>query len=323
VLNALQEDHADLQDKYDALSHTTSQKLATQTAELTAREHQVESLTAELREAHEAAASHSAEVLRLQSELDAHAATQADVSRHEAEEASWSVLRSELTRQAEHSRQLEAAHSRATAELSTLRERHTVIEVLREENRALERRAASADELRETVVRLEAEVEAARAEREAWCAVFFLCVLRFDANFVEAFRAKNAVPETPAATPVSITQSLSALRLEHAHLLEEHGADRAVLRQREAELAEVQARELDARATADAFLQASRAAEERATRAERTAALVAREVEFLKALNVCPRPPLEHFMVSFPSGMLIHPSRIGELRQRRSCAGLW
>ena len=43
-------------------------------------------------------------------------------------------------------------------------------------NRALERRAASADELRETVVRSEAEVEAARAEREAWCAVFFsLC----------------------------------------------------------------------------------------------------------------------------------------------------
>ena len=80
------------------------------------------------------------------------------------------MLRAELTRQAEHTRQLEAAHSRATAELSVLRERHTVIEVLREENRALERRAASADELRETVVRLEAEVEAARAEREAWCA---------------------------------------------------------------------------------------------------------------------------------------------------------
>ena len=138
----------------------------------------------------------------------------------------------------------------------------------------------------------------------------------FGANLVEAFRAKNAVPETAAATPVSITQSLSALRLEHAHLLEEHGADRAVLRQREAELAEVQTREVDARATADALLQATRAAEERATRAERTAALAEREVGFLKALNVC-------FVVSFPSGMLIHLPRIGELRQRRSCSGLW
>ena len=168
-MNALQEDHADLQDKYDALSHTTSQKLATQAAELARRSHQVESLTTELHEAHEAAASHSAEVLRLQSALDAHDTTQTDLTRHEAEEASWSVLRAELTRQAEHTRHLEAAHARATAELSALCERHTVIEVLCEENRALERRAASADELRETVVRLEAEVEAALAEREAWC----------------------------------------------------------------------------------------------------------------------------------------------------------
>ena len=53
--------------------------------------------------------------------------------------------------------------------MSALREPHSAIEVLREENRALERGAASADELRETVVRLEAEVEAVRAEREAWC----------------------------------------------------------------------------------------------------------------------------------------------------------
>jgi mitotic spindle assembly checkpoint protein MAD1 len=108
---------------------------------------------------------------------------------------------------------------------------------------------------------------------------------------VGAFRARNAAPETPAATPVSITQSLSALRLEHGHLLEEHGADRAALRQCEAELADVQAREVDARATADALLQATRATEDHATRAERTAALAEREVGFLKALNV--RSPLD------------------------------
>ncbi|KAI9510349.1 MAD-domain-containing protein [Russula earlei] len=264
-LSTLQEECADLQDKYDALSHSTSQRLAAQFAELASRESQVESLSAELREAHEAATSHSAEVLRLQTSLDAHAAAQTDLARREAEEASWSVLRAELARQAEHTRHLEAAHSRATAELSTLRERHTAIEVLREENRALERRAAAADELRETVVRLEAEAEAARAEREAW--------------------ARNSVLDTPATTPVSITQSLSVLRLEHAHLLEEHGADRAALREREAELADAQAHEADARATADVLLHANRAAENRATRAERVAALAEREVRFLQALN--------------------------------------
>lgn len=98
------------------------------------------------------------------------------------------------------------------------------------------------------------------------------------------------MPDTPAATPVSITQSLSTLRLEHAHLLEEHGADRAALRRCEAELADVQAREVDARATVDALLQATRAAEDRATRAERAAALSEREVGFLQALNVCSHP---------------------------------
>jgi mitotic spindle assembly checkpoint protein MAD1 len=168
-LSSLKEDYADLQDKLDALSHSTSHKLAAQAAELTSREGQVDSLSAELRASHDAADAHSAEVLRLQSALDAQAAEQADLSRHDAEEASWSVLRAELTRQAEHSRQLEAAHTRAMSELGNLRERHTAIEVLREQNRALERRAAAADELRETVVRLEAEVQAARTERETWC----------------------------------------------------------------------------------------------------------------------------------------------------------
>jgi mitotic spindle assembly checkpoint protein MAD1 len=151
ALSTLQEDHADLKDTYDALSHTTTQKLAAQAAELTARERQVESLSAELHSAHEAAATHSAEVLRLQAALDAHSTTQTDISRHEAEEASWSVLRIELTRQAEHSRHLETSHARAMAKLNTLRERHTAMEVLREENRALERRTAAMDELCESV----------------------------------------------------------------------------------------------------------------------------------------------------------------------------
>jgi hypothetical protein len=82
--------------------------------------------------------------------------------------------RAELTRQGE---------LYAFVELGALRERYTAIEVHREENRALERRAASADdsELRETVVHLEAEVEAVRAERKARCVsltfvLYFRCV---------------------------------------------------------------------------------------------------------------------------------------------------
>ena len=172
-----------------------------------------------------------------------------------------------------------------------MREPHTAIEVLREENHPLERRAASADGLRVTVGRLEVEVEAVRAECKASYVSPFFRFHISGVNLMGAFRVRNAAPETPAATPVSITQSLSTLRLEHGHLLEEHGADRAALRQCEAELADVQAREVDSRATADALLQATRATEDHATRAERTAALAEREVGFLNALNV--RSPVD------------------------------
>jgi seryl-tRNA synthetase len=163
ALNALQEDHANLQDKFNTLSHTTSQKLAAQAMDLTGHEHQVESLTAKLCEAHEAATTHSAEVLHLQSQVP----TQADVSWHKAEEASWSVLCAKLTCQVEHTRQLETTHARTKTELSMLCECYTAIEVLYEENGALEHHVASADELHKTVVRLEAEVEAACAECKA------------------------------------------------------------------------------------------------------------------------------------------------------------
>jgi hypothetical protein len=61
--------------------------LAAQATVLIARESQVESLTTDLCEGHDATTAHSAEVLRLQSALDTQADSQADISRQEAEEA--------------------------------------------------------------------------------------------------------------------------------------------------------------------------------------------------------------------------------------------
>ena len=110
--------------------------------------------------------------------------------------------------------------------------------------------------------------------------------------------------------------------MEHAHLLEENGADSAILCQREAELVDVRAREVDARATADAPLQATRAAEDRATRAKRTAALARREVGFLKALNIC--SPLDYSLSlsSLGSWSISHEQTSYASRERRSLAGL-
>src|SRR6266851_3679994 len=66
------------------------------------------------------------------------------------------------------------------------------------------------------------------------------------ATMTPPFRTRNAVPNTPVATPVSITQSLSTPCLKHMHLLGEHGADGAALSQHEVELADAQAHEVDA-----------------------------------------------------------------------------
>ena len=65
-------------------------------------------------------------------------------------------------------RQLESANAKMTAELNVLRDKQTSVEVLKEQKRDLERKLRGTEELREKVVRLEAELDAARKEREEW-----------------------------------------------------------------------------------------------------------------------------------------------------------
>ena len=74
----------------------------------------------------------------------------------------------ELHRQAEYLRGVESKNARLTGEMNVLRAKEASVEVLREEKRGLERKIRVMEELRERVVKLEAEVEAGRREREAW-----------------------------------------------------------------------------------------------------------------------------------------------------------
>ena len=100
-------------------------------------------------------------------------------------------------------------------------------------------------------------------------------------------RAANATqPETPSKTPVSITQSLSELRLVHARLLEDHGINLALLRKREAELADADERNAEANETIDELQSKLRLLMDTVTRLEHAASLADREVGFLQALNV-------------------------------------
>ena len=89
-------------------------------------------------------------------------------ARQGAEEENWSVVREELHKQADYLRTLEGTNAKMSMELNNLRERQASVEVLKEEKRGLERKVKVLEELREKVVKLEAEVEAGRREREEW-----------------------------------------------------------------------------------------------------------------------------------------------------------
>jgi mitotic spindle assembly checkpoint protein MAD1 len=104
------------------------------------------------------------------------------------------------------------------------------------------------------------------------------------------FRANKSAENTaftPSKTPVALIQSLSTLRLTHAHLLEDHEATKALLRQREAEITAFEQRESEAQHTADSLRAEVRGLREKVERSERTTALAKREVGFLQALVVC------------------------------------
>ena len=186
-------------------------------------------------------------------------------------------------------RQLEDANAKMIAELNILREKQTSVEVLKEHKRDLERKLRGAEELREQVVKLEAELEAARKEREEWYVA--LLHVSFTERLISPlfYRASSsAAPATPSKTPVSVTQSLSNLRLAHARLMEEHGSNVALLRHREQELSELQERETRAEDTVKQLRNEVRDLKDRALRSEHKASLAEREVSFLQAMLVSP-----------------------------------
>lgn len=102
----------------------------------------------------------------LQAQYDELSANQEAFSRKVSDDESMAVVREELQRQAAYLRNLEATNMKLNAELGILRERHTSVEVLREEKRGLEQRVTMLEQLRAKVITLEAEVEAGRQELE-------------------------------------------------------------------------------------------------------------------------------------------------------------
>ncbi|KAI0942237.1 hypothetical protein AcW1_002917 [Taiwanofungus camphoratus] len=264
-LMTLREQHADLEDEHSSLSRSTSQNLTSQKSQIFTLTRQVSLLEEELADYKRIAEERSHAFDELQAQFDEVSAAQDSFVHKETEEENWAIVREELNRQAEYMRTLEASNMKMKSELNILRDRHVSIEVLKEQKRDLERKVIGVEELREKVVRLEAELEAARREREEWA-------------------SENMAQSMPSKTPVSVTQSLSNLRLTYARLLEEHGSNVAQLRRREIELADAERRELEARNLLENSQTEVRTLKSRTERSEHNATLAEREVMFLRAM---------------------------------------
>ncbi|KAI0776999.1 mitotic checkpoint protein-domain-containing protein [Trametes elegans] len=265
TLQALREQHVDLEEEHSSLARSTTQVITAQKSQISTLTRQVSLLENELSEFKQLANERAQAFEELQAQFDDLSASQSSFTQVGGQEEDWAVVRQELHRQDQYMRELERANAKMTTELNTLRERHISLEVLKEQKRELERKVQGTEELREKVVKLEAELDAARKEREEWA-------------------SSATEPTMPSNTPVSVTQSLSTLRLAHARLLEEHGSTVALLRHREQELEESQAREVQTQDALKELRSQVRTLKDRATRSEHKVALAQREINFLQAM---------------------------------------
>ena len=165
----------DLRESQSAIHRQTAQTIASQKAEITTLSRQLDLIQNELVSFQDIAEQRSKTVEELQDQLDELVEAQANTSRFSLasnddtkEREDWTIVREELHRQASHLRTVEAANVKMTSELTMLRQRNTSLEVLREQKRELERKVEGMEPLKEKVARLEAELDAARKEREEW-----------------------------------------------------------------------------------------------------------------------------------------------------------
>lgn len=105
---------------------------------------------------------------------------------------------------------------------------------------------------------------------------------------------------TPSEPSLSAIQSLSELRLTHARLLEEHGANIAILRSREAELARTNESLSETQGMMGTLQGEVQLLKDKVARREQRAQLAEREVGFLQALVVRANGCLQyHFLIFF------------------------
>ena len=300
-MTALQEEHADLSDAHTSLSQSTSSTAVSLKSQIASVRAEQTTLQAALDESRALVGQHEATITSLRSQLLSQSQEEPKPSMDEQEARDTAVVRDELHRQASYLRSLEKANVKLTREVTVLQENHASLEVVREEKRGLERKVWLLDEMRNKVVKLEAEVEAARKEREAWSEIIiYVTGLGSDIQYSSRASSHPQGPSslsssTSGAPPVALTQQLAALRLEHANLLEGHGSTAALLRSREAELDATRTQVEKLTKTVVSLEEHIRTLDQKVLRRETRLAMADREIGFLQALVVrldLIRPPL-------------------------------
>ncbi|KAK4699236.1 hypothetical protein P7C70_g7025, partial [Phenoliferia sp. Uapishka_3] len=112
------------------------------------------------------------------------------------------VVKEELHRQVSHLRALEKENGKLVRRLETFEKQHSNYEVLKESNKALEKKARGVDALRQQAVTLEAEVEAMKREKREW----------------QSFLGSEQ--GTEFSSPRKLTKTLAATRIENASFRE-------------------------------------------------------------------------------------------------------
>ena len=194
----MREQHADLEEEHSQHPRQTASTISSQKAHITTLSHQVSLLESELGQFKQLAEERARAFEDLQAQFDELSTAQDSFTLQASQDEDWNVIREELHRQAHYMRQLEGANAKMTSELNVLREKQTSVEVLKEQKRDLERKLRGADELREKVVTLEAELDAARQEREDWCVLPSLSAPQTELTVVQGlFRpARHSVKDS-------------------------------------------------------------------------------------------------------------------------------
>ena len=244
-LSLLQESHADLQNTHSQLSLSSAAALDTEKASAVVLAHRNSALQSSLEQAQSLAADRLSQIHRLQDELEHHEPSQPDLSDEHH------ILAAELKRLTQHLRKLESDNTDLSAELVSLRSSHQATEVLREQIRSLEAKAAHTDSLRQQLAQLQVP--------------------------------PPPLPPPPPST-ASDNQALTSLRLEHTDLLDKHGSTLAALHALQNQHTHLQSQLASVQSHIDELTQNLDREKDARRKQDAQAELFQREISFLKDL---------------------------------------